>query len=52
MRSKGINYETAFISKGVGSCEPLNMEIIKRELQIIYEHGEGYRVCAGGAGRC
>src|SRR3954462_13028362 len=35
MRSKGINYDTGFINKGVSSRDPFDIAVVTRELQII-----------------
>jgi hypothetical protein len=49
MRGKGINYDTGFINKGVSSREPFDIEVVKRELQIIRDdlHCNAIRVTGG-----
>jgi hypothetical protein len=49
MRGKGINYDTGFINKGVSSREPFDIEVVKRELQIIRDdlHCNAVRVTGG-----
>jgi len=49
MRAKGINYDTGFINKGVSSREPFDIEVVKRELQIIHDdlHCNAVRVTGG-----
>ncbi len=49
MRGKGINYDTGFINKGVSSRDPFDIEIVKRELQIIRDdlHCNAVRVTGG-----
>jgi hypothetical protein len=49
MRAKGINYDTGFINKGVSSREPFDIEVVKRELQIIRDdlHCNAVRVTGG-----
>jgi hypothetical protein len=37
MRAKGINYDAGFINKGVSSREEFDIEVVKRELQIIHD---------------
>src|SRR6478736_4493124 len=53
MRSKGINYDTGFINKGVSSRERFDIEVVKRELQIIRDdlHCNAVRVTGGDAER-
>jgi hypothetical protein len=49
MRANGINYDTGFINKGVTSREPFDIEVVKRELQIIRDdlHCNAVRVTGG-----
>lgn len=49
MRAKGINYDTGFINKGVSSREPFDIEVVRRELQIIAEdlHCTAVRITGG-----
>lgn len=49
MRGKGINYDTGFINKGVSSREPFDIQVVKRELQIIHDdlHCSAVRVTGG-----
>jgi hypothetical protein len=49
MRANGINYDTGFINKGVSSREPFDVEVVKRELQIIHDdlHCNAVRVTGG-----
>ena len=49
MRGNGINYDTGFINKGVSSREPFDIEVVKRELQIIRDdlHCNAVRVTGG-----
>jgi hypothetical protein len=53
MRAKGINYDTGFINKGVSSREPFDVEVVKRELQIIHDdlHCNAVRVTGGAPKR-
>jgi hypothetical protein len=49
MRAKGINYDTGFINKGVSSREPFDIEVVRRELQIIRDdlHCNAVRITGG-----
>lgn len=49
MRARGINYDTGFINKGVSSREPFDLDIVRRELQIIHDdlHCTAVRVTGG-----
>lgn len=49
MRSKGINYDTGFINKGVSSREPFDVAVVAREMQIIHDdlHCTAIRVTGG-----
>jgi hypothetical protein len=53
MRAKGINYDTGFFNKGVSSREPFDIEVVKRELQIIRDdlHCTAVRVTGGDVER-
>lgn len=53
MRAKGINYDTGFINKGVSSREVFDIEVVKRELQIIRDdlHCNAVRVTGGDVQR-
>jgi hypothetical protein len=53
MRTKGINYDTGFINKGVSSREPFDVEVVTRELQIIGDdlHCTAVRVTGGDVER-
>lgn len=49
MRARGINYDTGFINKGVSSREPFDLDIVRRELQIIHDdlHCTAVRITGG-----
>jgi hypothetical protein len=53
MRAKGICYDTGFINKGVSSREPFDLEVVKRELQIIRDdlHCNAVRITGGDVER-
>jgi hypothetical protein len=53
MRAKGIIYDTGFINNGVSSREPFDIEVVKRELQIIHDdlHCNAVRVTGGDVQR-
>lgn len=50
MRARGIHYDTGFINKGVSSREPFDLDILRRELQIIHDdlHCTAVRITGGG----
>jgi hypothetical protein len=37
MRAKGINYDTGFSSAGTTTHEPFDLNVVKREMQIIHD---------------
>jgi hypothetical protein len=49
MRTKGINYDTGFISAGTTTREPFDPQVVKREMQIIHDdlHCNAVRVTGG-----
>jgi hypothetical protein len=49
MRSRGINYDTGFISAGTTTREPFDPQVVKREMQIIHDdlHCNAVRVTGG-----
>jgi hypothetical protein len=53
MRAKGISYDTGFINKGVSSRELFDIEVVKRELQIIHDdlHCNAVRISGGDVQR-
>ena len=46
---KGINYDTGFISAGITTREPFDLQVVKREMQIIHDdlHCNAVRVTGG-----
>jgi hypothetical protein len=47
--SRGINYDTGFISAGTTTREPFDPRVVKREMQIIHDdlHCDTVRVTGG-----
>jgi hypothetical protein len=53
MRARGINYDTGFIHKGVSSREPFDLDVVRRELQIMHDdlHCTAVRLTGGDPDR-
>jgi hypothetical protein len=49
MRTKGLTFDTGFISEGTTTREPFDPEIVRREMQIIRDdlHCTAVRVTGG-----
>jgi hypothetical protein len=49
MRTKGITYDTGFISEGTTTHEPFVPEVVRREMQIIHDdlHCNAVRITGG-----
>ena len=49
MRARGMNYDTGFINKGRSSRNPFDINVVKRELQIIHDdlHCNAVRITGG-----
>lgn len=49
MRTKGITYDTGFVSAGTTNREPFDPKVVKREMQIIHDdlHCNAVRVTGG-----
>jgi hypothetical protein len=53
MRTRGINYDTGFISGGTTTREPFDPQVVKREMQVIHDdlHCNAVRVTGGHPAR-
>ncbi|HEX7980294.1 MAG TPA: hypothetical protein VF461_16910 [Gemmatimonadaceae bacterium] len=53
MKTKGINFDTGFLSKGTTTREPFDSEVVRREMQIIRDdlHCTAVRITGGDPDR-
>lgn len=53
MRSKGINFDTGFLSAGTSTREPFDPEVVRREMRIIHDdlHCTAVRITGGNVDR-
>lgn len=53
MRSKGINFDTGFLSAGTSTREPFDPEVVRREMRVIRDdlHCTGVRITGGNVDR-
>src|SRR5690349_1873850 len=53
MRTKGINYDTGFISAGTTTHEPFDPEVVRREMRVIHDdlHCTAVRITGGNPDR-
>jgi hypothetical protein len=53
MRTKGINYDTGFLSAGTSTHEPFNPDVVRRDMRVIRDdlHCTAVRITGGDPNR-